>query len=292
MLLDLVWQGLVVPRASKLAWLCQESCCLSTTALTWKLSILPESSVHVRCPPKSQEPRKMLLSNDGWHLSWFTIWVLFLCVIISATSYLIEIGLVVLIIFSFTNFPLLASLTIRLLQMFLLLCFFHTLLICRVSYIISFFPLDMPFYSCIILSLRLPLSALPLLVILNLVFFFCFLCPLSLSIPLAYFMVFRTLWTYSDAHEHLVPFELLGLHFPILFSEIDALLITPNNIGEAFLLTVGASYLQLSFFAYSPLSCLLEALSPCKQKSSNCKHKAPIVRKKFPNTTVSKKAPL
>ena len=32
--------------------------------------------------------------------------------------------------------------------------------------------------------------------------------------------------------------------------------------------------LQLSFFAYSPLRPLLDALSHCKQKSSNCKQKS------------------
>ena len=41
--------------------------------------------------------------------------------------------------------------------------------------------------------------------------------------------------------------------------------------GEAFLLTVGVFCLQLSFFAYSPWRPLLDALSHCKQKSSNCK---------------------
>ena len=43
--------------------------------------------------------------------------------------------------------------------------------------------------------------------------------------------------------------------------------------GEAFLLSVGAFKfcLQLSFFAYSPLRPLVDALSHCKQKSSNCK---------------------
>ena len=57
------------------------------------------------------------------------------------------------------------------------------------------------------------------------------------------------------------------------------------KFGEAFLLTVGAflltvellclqlelSCLQLSFFACSPLRPLLDALSHCKKKSSNCK---------------------
>ena len=47
------------------------------------------------------------------------------------------------------------------------------------------------------------------------------------------------------------------------------------KMGEAFLLTVGLSWsffcLQLNFFAYSPLRPLLDALSHCKQKSSNCK---------------------
>ena len=37
--------------------------------------------------------------------------------------------------------------------------------------------------------------------------------------------------------------------------------------GEAFLLAVGVFCLQLSFFAYSLLRCLLDALSYCKQKT-------------------------
>ena len=56
--------------------------------------------------------------------------------------------------------------------------------------------------------------------------------------------------------------------------------------------------LQLSFFAYNPLRPLLDALSYCKQKSSNCKQKAKIVGKKTPivskkpkSSTVSKKKP-
>ena len=41
--------------------------------------------------------------------------------------------------------------------------------------------------------------------------------------------------------------------------------------GKLFYLQLELFCLQLSFFAYSPLRLLLEALSHCKQKSSNCK---------------------
>ena len=41
--------------------------------------------------------------------------------------------------------------------------------------------------------------------------------------------------------------------------------------GKLFYLQLELFCLQLSFFAYSPLRPLLEALSHCKQKSSNCK---------------------
>ena len=43
------------------------------------------------------------------------------------------------------------------------------------------------------------------------------------------------------------------------------------KMGEAFYLQLELSCLQLSFFAYSPLRRLLDALSHCKQKSSKCK---------------------
>ena len=59
--------------------------------------------------------------------------------------------------------------------------------------------------------------------------------------------------------------------------------------GGSFLLTVGAFYLQLSFFAYSPLRCWLDALCHCKQRSSTVSKKAPIVSKRAP--IVSKKVP-
>ena len=45
-------------------------------------------------------------------------------------------------------------------------------------------------------------------------------------------------------------------------------------MGELFYLQLGLFCLQLSFFAYSPLRPLLEALSHSKQKSSNCKQKS------------------
>ena len=46
--------------------------------------------------------------------------------------------------------------------------------------------------------------------------------------------------------------------------------------------------LQLSFFAYSPLRPLLDALSHCKQKAPTVSREAKTVSKKAP--TVSKKA--
>ena len=44
--------------------------------------------------------------------------------------------------------------------------------------------------------------------------------------------------------------------------------------GELFYLQLELFFLQLSFFAYSPLRPLLDALSHCKQKSSNCKQRS------------------
>ena len=41
--------------------------------------------------------------------------------------------------------------------------------------------------------------------------------------------------------------------------------------GKLFYLQLELFCLQLSFFAYSSLRRLLDALSHCKQKSSNCK---------------------
>ena len=43
------------------------------------------------------------------------------------------------------------------------------------------------------------------------------------------------------------------------------------NWGKLFYLQLELFCLQLSFFAYSPLRPSLDALSHCKQKSSNCK---------------------
>ena len=69
-----------------------------------------------------------------------------------------------------------------------------------------------------------------------------------------------------------------GLHFtvcapsityPFHFVELDFLV--GCNGGKLFYLQLELFYLQLSFFAYSPLRPLFEALSHCKQKSSNCK---------------------
>ena len=47
-----------------------------------------------------------------------------------------------------------------------------------------------------------------------------------------------------------------------------------RNWGKLFHLQLELVCLQLSFFAYSPLRPLLDALSHCKHKSSNCKQKS------------------
>ena len=72
-----------------------------------------------------------------------------------------------------------------------------------------------------------------------------------------------------------------------------------RKMGEALLLTVGAFLLTFEFFAYSPLRCLLDTLSHCKQRNSIVSKKVPVVskkaqnvNKKLPNTIVSKKAQL
>ena len=44
--------------------------------------------------------------------------------------------------------------------------------------------------------------------------------------------------------------------------------------GKLFYLQLELFCLQLGFFAYSSLRCLLDTLSHCKQKSSNCKQKS------------------
>ena len=70
--------------------------------------------------------------------------------------------------------------------------------------------------------------------------------------------------------------------------------------GKLFYLQLELFCLQLSFFAYSPLRPLLDALSHCKQKSTptvsrkakTASKKAPTVSKKAKLSTVSKKAPL
>ena len=58
--------------------------------------------------------------------------------------------------------------------------------------------------------------------------------------------------------------------------------------GKSFLLAVGAFCLQLSFFAYSPLRLLSDALSHCKQKAPTVSKDAKTVSEKAP--IVSKKA--
>ena len=70
----------------------------------------------------------------------------------------------------------------------------------------------------------------------------------------------------------------------------------PERLGRFFSYSWSIIYLQLSFFAYSPLRCFLDTLSYCKQRSSTVSKKARTVRKKThtvsqkasPNTTVSK----
>ena len=61
------------------------------------------------------------------------------------------------------------------------------------------------------------------------------------------------------------------------------------NWGKLFYFQLELFCLQLSFFTYSPLRPLLDALSHCKQKSSSTvSRKAKIVSKQAP--IVSKKA--
>ena len=75
-----------------------------------------------------------------------------------------------------------------------------------------------------------------------------------------------------------------GVDKPVRGRDVNRLLLSGR--GGAFLLTVGTLVLtvkllcleqlrgfclQLSFFAYNPLRPLLDTLSHCKQKSSNCK---------------------
>ena len=54
----------------------------------------------------------------------------------------------------------------------------------------------------------------------------------------------------------------------------------PSQSGKLFYLQLELFCLQLSFFAYSPLRPLLDALCHCKQKSFNCEQKTKIVSKK------------
>ena len=57
-------------------------------------------------------------------------------------------------------------------------------------------------------------------------------------------------------------------------AHIEALIKLPKIMekkwGKLFYLQLELFCLQLSFFAYSPLRRSLDALSHCKQKSSNC----------------------
>ena len=64
-----------------------------------------------------------------------------------------------------------------------------------------------------------------------------------------------------------------GPKVPIPRSFVGSVGTSVGKKGEAFVLTVGVFCLQLSFFAYSPLRPLLNALSHCKQKSFNCKQR-------------------
>ena len=72
-----------------------------------------------------------------------------------------------------------------------------------------------------------------------------------------------------------------------------------NDFGGAYTLTAAAFRLQLSFFAYSLLRCLLDTLSHCKQKaplvsqkSSNCKQKRSNCKKKAPTERKSSQTQL
>ena len=56
---------------------------------------------------------------------------------------------------------------------------------------------------------------------------------------------------------------------------------TSLDFGESFLLVVELSCLQLSFFAYSLLRYFLDALSHCKQRSSNVRKKLQLQAKKL-----------
>ena len=47
-----------------------------------------------------------------------------------------------------------------------------------------------------------------------------------------------------------------------------------NYRGKLFNLQLELFCLQLSFFAYSPLRLFLDALSHCKERSSNCEQKS------------------
>ena len=61
--------------------------------------------------------------------------------------------------------------------------------------------------------------------------------------------------------------------------------------GELFLVTVGAVLLTVELPAWSPLRCLSEALSNCKQESSNCKQKTiQLWAKKLPKHNCKQEA--
>ena len=64
------------------------------------------------------------------------------------------------------------------------------------------------------------------------------------------------------------------------FPDLDVNLANPSRWGEAFYLQLELFCLQLSFFAYSPLRRLLDALSHCKCKAKTVSEKAPTVSKK------------
>ena len=68
----------------------------------------------------------------------------------------------------------------------------------------------------------------------------------------------------------------LFVKFPSVFSKLFQVPSRPDLLyrGKLFYLQLELFCLQLSFFAYSPLRRSLEALSHCKQESSNCKQKS------------------
>ena len=74
----------------------------------------------------------------------------------------------------------------------------------------------------------------------------------------------RPVWSLPVAVRQSAPAEVAG-------AQILVHVRASSERGKLFYLQLELSYLQLSFFAYSPLRPLLDAPCHCKQKSSNCK---------------------